>query len=355
MVKRAQCLKVTKSPAKTMIIKNADNKDSAIATLLSLQAKADPSQKKRIEDELRMMRAGIKGEQESAYHIDFLLDKSEYTAVIHDLRLEIGGRVAQIDHLLIHRTHRFYVLETKSFSHGLKINEHGEFLRWNDWKKSFEGMPSPIEQNKRHVAVLGEILERLGYKNPAIESFILVSPNARIDRPGGNSFPEVVKADQFLTAFEKNLSAGLSSVGSLIGAVSRMAFGDSPEVIGKKLVRLHRSIAVDYEGKFGMQNTPQANAKPAVSAPASTPQPLKNVAKASHACKSCGGANLSVEYGKFGYYFKCGDCDGNTKISLDCGVAGHKERVRKDKLNFYRECAQCGSSAVFYTNKSAEN
>jgi hypothetical protein len=57
-------------------------------------------------------------------------------AVIHDLRLDIDGRVAQIDHLLIHRSLNCFVLETKQVHAGLKITETGEFLRWNDWKRA---------------------------------------------------------------------------------------------------------------------------------------------------------------------------------------------------------------------------
>ena len=161
-----------------MIIKNADSKDHELVRLETLLNAAEGTSKKLIANELRMMKAGIKGEQESAYYIDFRLKNSKNTAVIHDLRLNHEGRVAQIDHLLIHCSHRFYVLESKHFSHGIKINEQGEFNRWNDWQKKFEGMPSPIEQNKRHALVLKEVLESLGYKNPPIESFILISPTS---------------------------------------------------------------------------------------------------------------------------------------------------------------------------------
>jgi hypothetical protein len=354
-----------------MIIKNADSKDPAIAMLESLLAGADHKQQKLITDELRMMRAGIKGENESAYHIDFNFKKSEATVVIHDLRLEYGGRVAQIDHLLVHRTHRFYVLETKNFSHGLKINDHGEFLRWNDWKKYFEGMPSPLEQNRRHAAVLREVLERLGYKDPTIESFVLISPNARIERPKGNAFPEVVKADQFLGALEKNLSAALGSIGGFFGAVSKLAFGEAPEDIAKKLVRLHRPITIDYEGKFGMRGdapSPAEAVKPAAPPVALAQQPIsidfgntpavakptpitEAAAPSIHVCKACGSNDLAIEYGKFGYYFKCGACGANNALKIGCGHAGHRERIRKDKLTFYRECEGCASSSVFFTNK----
>ena len=89
-----------------MIIKNADDKTSQIQQLEGLQNFANADQKNKITQELRNLRAGIKAEQEAAYLIDFDLGKSQNTLVIHDLRLEIGGRVAQIDHLLINQRKR---------------------------------------------------------------------------------------------------------------------------------------------------------------------------------------------------------------------------------------------------------
>lgn len=342
-----------------MIVKNADDKSAAIAVLESLHRQAGSKQQKLIEDELRMLRAGIKGEQESAYHIDFDLRESEITSVIHDLRLEMGGRVAQIDHLVIHRTHKFYVLETKSFAHGLKITDEGEFLRWNDWKKTYEGMPSPIEQNRRHAEVLSYVLEKLGYRDPEIESFILVSPGARIDRSKSHPCPEVVKADQFITAFKKRYLASISSIGGLVGGLSKALFGDSAEAIANQLVRLHKPIAIDYEAKFGMPGksaqldptpTMPAEISPKLASPTPPAGPWGNTGH-TLSCKSCGGTRLAVEYGKFGYYFKCKACEANTAIKISCGLDGHKERIRKDKLTFYRECEQCGSSRFFHVNE----
>ena len=215
-----------------MICKNADCKAEAIATLESLMARAPVNKKPLIERELRMLRAGIKGEQEAAYLIDFHLKESQKTAVIHDLRVQLGdGRVAQIDHLLIHRTLRFYILETKHFSHGVKINDEGEFLRWNDWKKTYEGMPSPIEQNERHASVLRTLLSRLGLGEPAIESMILIAPQARIERSKRFNSDRVVKADQFLTAMQKNLDN--ASILGLIGGLAKAAFSESIGDIAK--------------------------------------------------------------------------------------------------------------------------
>lgn len=62
-----------------------------------------------------------------AYDIDFYFEPSKNIAVIHDRHLELNGRVAQIDHLLIGCMPEVFVLETKTFSTGININEHDEF------------------------------------------------------------------------------------------------------------------------------------------------------------------------------------------------------------------------------------
>lgn len=98
-----------------------------------------------------------------------------------------GGSPSGQLKIAVHRVaYRFFILETKHFSHGVKITDEGEFLRWNDWKKTYEGMPSPLEQNVRHTAVLHKALLSAGLPEPNIESLVLVAPSARIDRPNPN-------------------------------------------------------------------------------------------------------------------------------------------------------------------------
>lgn len=364
-----------------MIIKNADSKTADFALLESLLITADERRKKLITGEIRTMHAGIKAEEESAYLLDFTFAKSANTAVAHDLRFQVGDRVAQIDHLVVHHTHRFYVLETKSFAYGLKITEHGEFLRWNGYTKNYEGMASPVEQNRRHAMVLKEMLERMGQKNPNIECFVLVSSKARIDRPAGNKFPEVVKADQFFTAYQRNIDASLNSVGGFLSGIANSILGERPDVIVKRLVQMHRPIKFDFATKFGM--TGPKEAEPHISfaahpdsradgsgwghhSPTSTPTPAKKAVAGPETaainkspstedmptCKSCASADVSVQHGKFGYFFKCGPCGGNTAIKLSCGLAGHKERLRKDGPKFYRECADCKTSSLYFVNSA---
>src|SRR4051794_25489368 len=109
----------------------------------------------RLERDLAIARAGVQGEKEAAYHIDFNLKDSKNWAVIHDLSIEWNGRVAQIDHLLLNRLLEIHVVETKSFRTKIRFANGGwERLNFGHW----EGIPSPAEQNERHILVLKELL-----------------------------------------------------------------------------------------------------------------------------------------------------------------------------------------------------
>ena len=45
---------------------------------------------------------------------------------IHDLRLEVDGRVAQINHLIIDRVLTIWVCESTHFSEGVAVDDFGE-------------------------------------------------------------------------------------------------------------------------------------------------------------------------------------------------------------------------------------
>ena len=81
-----------------MIIKRMDSKEEEIAELTALlKGKLTFHQRFSMERELKAIRTGVSGEKDSAYYIDFYFRHSKNWAVIHDLRLEHKGQVAQID------------------------------------------------------------------------------------------------------------------------------------------------------------------------------------------------------------------------------------------------------------------
>jgi Nuclease-related domain len=109
---------------------------------------------------------------------------------IHDLRLEVDGRVAQIDHLIIDRLLTIWVCESKHFSEGVAVDDIGEWTGF--YQRRAYGTGSPIEQNRKHIAVLNDVfakhlvepVKRLGFTiNPELRNLILVSKDARITRP----------------------------------------------------------------------------------------------------------------------------------------------------------------------------
>ncbi|MBY0370533.1 NERD domain-containing protein, partial [bacterium] len=207
-------------------------------------------------------------------------------------------------------------------------------------KKTYEGMASPIEQAERHALVVRKLMASMDMPEPETKCFVLVSPKARIDRPKNFDTSRVVKADQFLTAYMKDLEQM-----SLVKAVFNFARTDSVADVAARLVGYHKPKTFNYAAKFGLESVPaeaipESGTNTSIS-PTHGPQ-----------CRHCRANTLAVQHGKFGYYFKCDSCMGNTPIKVSCGQSGHKERIRKEGTSFYRECADCGTSEVYFKNAS---
>lgn len=269
-----------------MIIKEADDKKSQIEILQSLGARPDtsPDVRKRVEQEIRQMRAGIKGEAEAAYEIDFHFGAAKNYAVIHDLRIQVEGRVAQIDHLVIGRFLDIWVCETKNFSEGIAINEQGECSRFYNNKPY--GMASPFEQNNKHILVLRSLFKtgmvqlptRLGFAiKPTMTSVVLVSKSARISRPKAKvvGVESLVKSDQFKSLIERTNDSDNNplTMAKLIGA-------DTLENLARAIAAQHKPIEFNWAGKFGLSETLPGYV-PAVAISQATPPPLRTPGVAS--------------------------------------------------------------------------
>lgn len=340
-----------------MLIKSKDGRLEDIQELnrlLSLNITA--KQRFSIERELKCLVSGERNEQNSAYYLDFSYKGSLNWALIHDLRIEHRGRVAQIDHLLINRFLDVYVLESKNYYYGIKITEEGEFLVWSG--KGYQAIESPFEQNQRHIQALQSSVEdrnlgpkRLGFAIPiSYRNVVLVSPTSNVLKPKASTFDlsTVIKADAFVSVVDKVMGKK-----SIIEA-PKLVGSDTLRDFSEKLARLHRPGSIDYAAKFGVSNTDTINVAMAaaiiVSPAAPVYSPPAYESKDALACRKCNSQKMEIMYGKFGYYFKCGECDGNTPIKIACGTIGHNERIRKDGKKFLRECSDCGSSSVYFIN-----
>jgi hypothetical protein len=335
-----------------VLIKSADAHDAEMAQLERAAASLGGEASKRAARELRQRRAGLEGERNAAYLIDFHYAQSKHRAVIHDLRLEHEGQVAQIDHLLLTRWMDCYVLESKHFNAGIKITDEGEFLRWNKYDRAYEGMESPIAQNERHITVLKDVMRRLDLPTrmgvrvmPNFKSFVLVSSKARIDRSKKFDTSRVIKADQIKQGILGDLDN--ESTFATLSSMAKMMSAETTMNLARQLASLHRPSKWPMPGL--MDNAPQdrggkIDLKPRAGTTVPSPPPV-----AGPNCKRCGGGEGAILYGKYGYYFKCAACDENTSIKFQC-LPGHKPRLRKAGNDFFRECATCGTSDRYFAN-----
>ncbi len=322
-----------------MLIKKADNKTKDIETLQELLNRPDASAdaKRKIEQEIRNIQSGAKGEADAAYEIDFHYGPSKNWAVIHDLRIEHKGRVAQIDHLLVNRFLDIWVCESKRFSEGIAINEQGECSMF--WQGRPQGIGSPHEQNAKHIAVVKaacddgtvELPKRLGFSiKPSLTGLVVASKNARISRPKTKGWwnDGIVKADSVKARIEKSFDSDNN-----ILLAAKIVGSDTLEGFATRLAALHVPATFDWHAKFGLPKEAPVQTKP-VEAPLAQPKtkpvmaehPVQQEPSSDSAdsrksklfCTSCG---TSVQYnvakfcwfnkGRFGGKVFCFDCQKN--------------------------------------------
>ncbi|MGA0571485.1 nuclease-related domain-containing protein [Variovorax sp. VNK109] len=232
-----------------MLIKTADDRTRRIGLLENLQGSpllAD-WQKNKLKDELFALRMGVAGERDAAHYIDTYYRDGENHAVIHDLRLSMDGEVAQIDHLLISRGLNFYLLETKNFSGSITISDAGEFSVTYPNRRTY-GIPSPIEQSRRHAVVLEKVLDQLGIQGRLgvprqIRHVVLVDPKATIKRPSPKVLDTsmVIKADQF-RSWHTEWVEKEAGVAELFGSMINLRSSSTLREMAEKIARQHRPV-----------------------------------------------------------------------------------------------------------------
>lgn len=275
-----------------MIIKQIDSKQEDLEILQQLQQRPNlsPQTQRKIEQRIRLLCAGIKGEEESAYLMQFHFGNHPDWVIINDLRLQFQNKVAQIDHLLINRHLQIFVCESKRIAGELIINEFGEFSR--RYNGQGQGMPSPLEQNKRHISILKQLLQKKRiqcpslcglYFKPLIYSLILISNDSSIRRPKKTiaGLDNIIKNEQ-LQEKVKQLSKPLG-IFSIIRTVSRSRL----EEFAHQLVKLHHPQKHDWLACFGLNkiNNHSANIATSPQPQTETLTPVKKFV--SYFCVAC--------------------------------------------------------------------
>jgi len=245
-----------------MIIKTLGDKSQDIQALNTLlqHPQLDQSRRQKIIQQIKNIEIGFKAEKAAAYQIDFHLKKSENWAVLHDIRFEYGGRVAQIDHLLINRLMEIWVCESKYWANGISINEYGEFTSFYGNREI--GIASPLEQNRNHVTLLTDMIknetgllpQRFGLMpiRPNFFNAVLVSTNAKINRPQVkfDGMDNIFKVDQFVSHV---IDKHNRKTTSLLKAVR----SETVESFSTKLAAAHKPKIRNWAANFGLTNLSQ--------------------------------------------------------------------------------------------------
>lgn len=361
----------------------------------------------------KQVQAGHRAEEQMAFYLRRAFGEDPNIKVINGLRLERRGEVAQIDHLLI-STHGFILIESKSVTTQIRVNEQGEWSR--QVGSVWQGMPSPLLQVERQAELLKALLNdhvdqffrkvltlQLTFASVPFDGLVAISDIGVIQRPPGFATQQVLKADQ-ITKRIQEMHAVYRRASSLFSLNVRDA---GAEFSDRKVTNLAEFLLQQHSPQRQMPSLeaptalpssveppsiarpkqvvlpvakpqterpplprPQAAPAPVTlkgSAPttvkpqtrsAPSPQPQATSARAVPpaaeaalvpACRTCGSSHLTIVYGKYGYYFKCADCEGNTPIKVTC-ANGEKAKISKQGREFYLVCQDTPQPQLFYTN-----
>lgn len=336
-----------------MLVKSADDKTERLHFLQSLRhLPLSDVQRYQLENDIYTLESGMQGEQHAAYYLDHAFAHHEGVALIHDLRLKHNDQVAQIDHLTINRMGMFCLLETKHFNGRLKINAQGEFSV--QYRHTTQGIPSPLEQSRRHEKILQywlqalDIHARIG-QELHFSHAVLCNPKQEIERPPQEVFDSsaVMKYDMYVTWCRQMDRRLLGSVTGLMSAMLRMRSAQTVHDWARALVRQHcpddpcrlppyipaqmmarpstRPVTVAREG--GPSGTPCAPAKPATPAPATrAPAPSPQTRPVPRAAPAPGPATAQPAAQRPRYF--CAHCKNTISTAQARFCWSHSERFQ---------------------------
>jgi hypothetical protein len=343
-----------------MLYKNIDTKEPEINQLKNLlKLSKNPKQQALIRADLARIENGYQAEKDNAYYLDFGFKDSPRCILLHDIRIEHNGKVAQIDHIIINRL-GIEVLESKSFTGTLSIRGDGSLDV--EYGKKTQTFPNPIEQNKRHAKILTDFIKEnielpsnLKLFGVPMDSTVLINPKTTISN---DALPKgFERADSFTTHWDNRVDQ--MSTFSVLKTMGTMMSLDRVKEIADFLIKSHRAKTFDYKKKYPIrkeekiQNIKQVEPIHSIIKKSISISSNSKSIKTTH-CSKCQGTNVEIRYGKYGYYFKCLSCDGNTAIKLTCSSKECKAKIKKSKLNFYQVCEVCGLNELFFTNLEAE-
>lgn len=141
-------------------------------------------------------------------------------------------------------------------------------------------MPSPFEQNKKHIMVLGSLFKtgmvqlptRLGFSiKPNMTSVVLVSNNARISRPKTKiaGVESIIKSDQFRSMIDRATDGDNNPL-----TMAKLIGPDTLENFARGIAGQHKPITFNWAAKFGLPEISNGSEASRVVTALAMPPPL---------------------------------------------------------------------------------
>ncbi len=310
--------------------------------------------------------AGYNAELQLAFYLRREFKDDPQFLIFNNLRLEKAGDACQIDHLVLHR-YGIVIIESKSVTTRVEVNELGEWKRW--FNNAWQGMPSPILQAQRQGRFLKDYLEgyvetllnkslfgmQSRFTKMPIDVLVAISDSGIINRPKNDKLDIICKADQ-ISDKVKAIATEYRKKDSLFNLSLEVAYELAKDEIPRisQFLLTHHKRAKIKPFLSDTNSKPKNNynqTSPVIEAPAIViHKPVVKAVKIStNACSHCQSPNVSIAY-VHSYFFKCDDCGKNTAIKNICPSCGDREKIRKSGLQSFTECEKCVTSRLFHTN-----
>ncbi|TYK66671.1 nuclease-related domain-containing protein [Colwellia echini] len=295
-----------------------------------------------------MAKAGQKQEQDVAFFLRRAFKDHPNVFVINDFKFTHNNETAQIDHLIIY-TYGFILVESKSITGEVKVNEVGEWSRslGNKWS----GMSSPIKQVELQQKLLREMLLenkadilgkvfgiQTGFGGRSWDNLCAVSSNAIIHRetiPKGVS-RQLVKTEFLVEKLHKIMRLSLDMIKKVNLFDTRAYFNN------EELESVTSFLMAQLKPEILESDKTENITSPAT-------QNISEIKTDSLLeCKACGEkSDYSPQYGKYGYFIKCNKCDTNTSMKIPCLSCNSKStKVSKKNTTYTLSCTDCTSANV---------
>lgn len=319
------------------------------------------------------LKAGQKQELDVAFYLRRAFKDHPQVFVFNDVKFKHNGESAQIDHLIVY-TYGFILIESKSITGEVAINQHQEWSR--SYRGQWQGMPSPIKQVELQLAVLkslvrdnapqllpkmfGKIQQNFGGRE--WHSICAISSNAIINR---DNTPKTLEERLVKSEFIADKLLDIMKLpASTPNALHFISTNVRPWFSEESLVRIceflsEQNITPATQLKPGAKtsslNEPSSvyqNETPTITPTSIAPEAQEQthvINEVNLQCKQCSNSNtLKARSGRYGYFVTCAECDTNTPMKTSCPQCNSANtKVSKRKESYSLVCGDCENTALF--------